>query len=854
MFLKSYLLPEFLQPLVSLPFLQVFPALILYKQSFSVLRKQFFQYLKVETKLLAFFCSKFKMLMKKFFYLCICLIITGSSALAQSGSIKGIITTSDGKPAANVNITVKETGKTITSGEDGSFNINTSKECTCIIIVSYTGLKTQEKQVAVRNGENAEVNFQLQENAGQLEEVIVKGYKSLNEKPVSVGKVAIDPMDLPQSIAVVGQGIIRDQQALRLSDVIRNVNGVYLSTTRASTQESFSARGYGFSSNNMFKNGSRVNSGAMPEVSSLEKVEVLKGSAAILYGNVAPGGIINMVTKQPRFDFGGELSMRASSYDLYKPAFDVYGPITKGIAYRVNGTFESAYSYRDVVKSKRYYVNPSLLFMLGKRTELLVQGDYLNHNFTPDFGIGSLNNTVIANVPRSRFLGAVWSYAKTQQVTASASLKHQLNDSWKINFTGSYQNYKRDYYSTERIQADSNGQWTRPLGRQNPQEDYYIAQIDLTGKFKTAGIEHTLLAGIDADRYYTTTYTFNQPAVYDTINILDLAKYMQRTDIPAASKIRTVNTPVNRVGAYVQDLVSLSNKLKFLVGVRWSYQEAKPAVTTDLLTNTQTKGASKIDKAFSPRFGLVYRPVGTTSFFTSYSNSFSVNSGTDVNGSALAPSIIDQFEAGVKNDFFKGLLSANLTVYRIVNNNLAQTAQFAADGVTPNNNTAIKELTGQTTSDGLELDIASHPVSGLDIIAGYSYNYMRYTKTPDAKGNYVEGERLVNTPAHTANASVFYVFNNTKIKGLKIGATAFYTGDRLGGWNNTLGQAENYSRLIPVSGFATLDISAGYTYNKISLLAKVSNLTNAFNYYVHENYSINPIAPRQFSATAAYKF
>jgi iron complex outermembrane receptor protein len=131
---------------------------------------------------------------------------------------------------------------------------------------------------------------------------------------------------------------------------------------------------------------------------------------------------------------------------------------------------------------------------------------------------------------------------------------------------------------------------------------------------------------------------------------------------------------------------------------------------------------------------------------------------------------------------------------------------------------------------------------------------MRYTKTPDAKGNYVEGERLVNTPAHTANWSAFYVFKNKRLKGLKIGATAFYTGNRFGGWNNTIGQAQNYSRLIPVKGFTTIDISAGYNINRISLLAKVSNLANTFNYYVHENYSINPIAPRQVVGTIAYRF
>jgi iron complex outermembrane receptor protein len=130
---------------------------------------------------------------------------------------------------------------------------------------------------------------------------------------------------------------------------------------------------------------------------------------------------------------------------------------------------------------------------------------------------------------------------------------------------------------------------------------------------------------------------------------------------------------------------------------------------------------------------------------------------------------------------------------------------------------------------------------------------MRYTKTADTKGSYVEGERLVGTPANTANGSAFYSFDK-KLKGIKIGVSIFYTGDRFAGWNNTKGQDQNYSRLIPVNGFTTLDISAGYSYKNFSLLAKLSNVTNTYNFYVHENYSINPIAPRQLIATIRYKF
>jgi iron complex outermembrane receptor protein len=152
-------------------------------------------------------------------------------------------------------------------------------------------------------------------------------------------------------------------------------------------------------------------------------------------------------------------------------------------------------------------------------------------------------------------------------------------------------------------------------------------------------------------------------------------------------------------------------------------------------------------------------------------------------------------------------------------------------------------------SDGLEIDLSSHPLKGLDIIAGYSYNFIRYTKTPDAKGNFVEGERLQNSVGSTANASVFYTNN-----GWKFGGGFFYTGPRYAGFNNTKQQTQTYSRLFEVKEFVTIDLSAGYSFKNISLLAKVSNLTNTLNYYTHENYSINPIPPTQLIATVCYRF
>ncbi len=776
----------------------------------------------------------------------------------ENGIVRGIIQTTDNQPAAFVTVTLKDAGKVTFTDEYGTYSLKNIKPGQYTLKVTMAGLQSKEETIVIKANETTVVDFKLAEDHKQLEEIVVTQHKGLNDQPVNIGKVSLNPMDVPQALSVIGQKQIREQQALRLSDVIRNVNGVYLTTTRGNVQESFGARGYSLGSTNLFKNGFRINSGVLPEMSSLEKVEILKGSGAILYGQVAPGGVVNMVTKQPLFNFGGEGSIGAGSYGLVKPAIDIYGPISKSIAYRLNGTYVKANSFRDQVNSERFYVNPSLLFKLSKRTEIIAEGDYLNDNFTPDFGIGSLDGKSIPNVSRSAFFGTPWQYNKTQQTTTTLTVRHQLSSGWKLNASFSDQYYKRDYYSVERVQADATGKWARPLGRINSTEKFYAGQVNLIGRFNTSKFDHTLLAGVDADRTvtYNKDYDINGKT-YDTINILDAEKYKTRTDIPEANGIRERLAPVNRFGVYVQDLIKISDKFNVLAGVRWAYVETRGIDSTSLTDGKKTTGVARYDNAFSPRFGLVYKPTHTTSLFVSYSNSFTTNTGQDLEGKAIKPSLIDQYEVGVKNQFLNGLLSTNVTLYRIKNNNLAQMASNLRDG-SINVNPNIKLLSGETTSDGVEVDVAASPIQGLNITAGYSYNYMRYTKTDTTVGSFKTGERLVNNPAHTANGSIFYTFTKGRMEGFKIGTTIVYLGNRFGGWNTDVTKTNPVTyrdRLIAVSGYTTVDVTAGYTFRKkITLLAKVSNLTNTYNVSVHENYSVNPIPPTQFVATLSYKF
>lgn len=701
-----------------------------------------------------------------------------------------------------------------------------------------------------------------------LNEVLVT--KTKEPKPVTAVRSGLKPMDNPQSIQVIGSEIIEQQQAIRLSEVLKNANGVYVGSARGGAQESFFSRGYDMSANNMFKNGFRYNAGSIPDVSGLDKVEFLKGGSALLFGNVAPGGILNLVTKTPQFKSGGEISMQMGSYAYYKPAFDFYGGLNKSIAFRINGSYENSESFRDVVKNERLYINPSLLFVISPKTQITVQGDYLSADWTPDFGTGIIG-TQILDLPRNAFYGSLWSNGTTKSSSASVLLNHDFNKNWKLNFNSSLQNYDRASKSTAQLSSvKENGDWTRPLVQNKNLEQILGDQLSLQGNFNTGSVKHQIFTGADWENSFATAYTFAfDPANYDTINLFNFDPSTQRNDIPNARTTQIAKTETNRFGVYFQDLITITEKFKVLAGVRWSWQEAEVTTYKETYANKvqtvkpenaiPTVGAKKLDNAFSPKFGLIYQPRKDVSIFGSYSTSFTPNTGTTADLKPIEPSIIDQYEAGIKTDFLQGLLSTNVTVYQIVNSNLAQTAEFKADG-SLNSDTNIKVLSGETKSKGVEIDVTARPIDGLSIIAGYSYNDMRYTKTSGLNGSFIEGDRLVRTPANTANLSFFYTVQDGFFKGVSLGAIGNYIGNRLGGWNDQhstdLVKYPDgiYHREIPIEGYVTIDASVGYTWRKFSILCKLSNITNELNYTVHENYSVNPIAPRQVMTSLRYKF
>ena len=688
-------------------------------------------------------------------------------------------------------------------------------------------------------------------------------------KPLST-KSNLTMMETPQPIAIVTHEIIEQQQAKQLSDVLQNVNGVYITSSRGNSQDSFGGRGFSLGNDNIFKNGTRINSGVFPEVSGLERVEVLKGANAMLYGNTAAGGIINMITKKPRFNNGGSIGLSGGSWNSYKPTVDFYGPLSDKVAYRVNGAYEYAESFRDVVESQKYYFNPSFLFNLGEKSQLIIEADYLKNDFTPDFGIGAITNkdlsyTLNDKVDRNVFFGTDWQYQNVEQASTNITFNHQLSTNWTLNAVASYQNYTKDYFSSERVQwgyANASAtrlSWSRPFNKTYNEQNYGSAQVNVNGEFNTGKINHKVLLGTDADYGQADSYTYNLGATTNILYLDDPSTWGNVAMPTSADKDKTRAT-TRRIGAYIQDFVGLTKELKVIAGLRWSYLENMPSIKSDYLKNGEksiVKNSATSDQAFSPKIGLVYMPNDNLSVFATYTNSFTANSGRTVFDEPLKPTTIDQYEVGAKKNLWNNTIAVNLSLYQIIYHDFYQTAQFAADGVTPNSDTAVKEFAGKMRSQGVELDITGNPTKNISIIGGISYNNSVYLDTPALTG-YVEKQKLVRTPATTANASVFYKFTED-LKGLKLGVSAYYVGDRLAGWNdtktgnNSLAARNGVSRVFKVKDFTTVALSAGYEWSKFAVQGKVGNLFDTENYNVHENYSVNPITPRNYYLTLTYK-
>jgi iron complex outermembrane recepter protein len=626
------------------------------------------------------------------------------------------------------------------------------------------------------------LNVTSQETTAQNEtepelEILVTGEREIEDSyripNTSVGSRTDVPLrDVPQSIQVVPQQVLRDQQITRLNDALRNVPGV-TQDFDSGPYVTYRIRGFEALNNNLLRNG-QVDPGAgeIVEFSSIDRVEVLKGPASVLFGLGNPGGSINLITKQPLRETFYNIDATIGSYDFYRGAIDLSGPLneSKSVLYRFNTAYRNSDSFIDFYNSDYFNVSPVVSIAIGKKTNLILEGDYSetkDSGFTPFVPVvGSVLDNPNGEIPRDRNVGE-----PTDEIDASLTrlgyrLEHKFNDRWSLNNAFTY-NF-RDYSDKKTLPGDLEPD-NRTLNRTYREFDFqsisYTLATNAVGKFSTGSIEHQLLFGIDLNSFENKvpSYIEVNAAPIDIFNPI----YAQPPD--ALSDEISNTTVTKSLGIYLQDQISLIDNLKVLLGGRFDAFDLK---SEDFSTDTESNLS---DSDFSPRFGIVYQPIPAISVYASYISSFTAASGLFLFGGSLdnsaEPESGRQYEIGVKADL-SDKMSATLALY-----DLTRTNVLTEDPDNP----GFQIQTGEQNSQGIELNLTGEIVPGWNVIAGYAYTDAQVTED----NTITPGNKLPNTPNHAANLWTTYEIQQGDLKGFGAGLGLFFVGDRAGDLENT---------------------------------------------------------------------
>ncbi len=675
--------------------------------------------------------------------------------------------------------------------------------------------------------------------AASLPEVTVKAdvSRELGEgynppKTVSATKTEAPLRDVPQTVNVVTAEVMRDQHANSVQDVLKNVPGVGFSTGDGQ-RDQVTIRGFSAIAD-QFVDGVRDDALYFRDLSNVDRIEVIKGPAAVLYGRGSAGGLINRVTKKP----GVDVTDFALSYGMWadrRAEADVGRVFGDGAAaFRVTGAYEDANSYRSQQFLNRSAVAPSLELRVAPRTTVLLQADYLEDRRITDFGIPAYKGRPVA-VPASQYYGAANArdvdYTQARVYSGTATINHEFNDQWKVRNATRYYHYSLNRNNTlTRDVNEAAKTFTMNHGNVYRQEHGWFNQTDLTQKASFFGMQHELLYGMEIGQQNKDLVNYSA-AVTDAngkIRNFDLFNPVLPT-LP----LRTSNTPAtNNLGIfktlafYTQDMITFSEQWKALVGIRYDNFRQE----TDQRLAGQ-KDLSRTDNAWSPRAGLVWQPSKVQSYYVSWSRSFQPSGeafSLAANNAELAPEVTNNAEVGAKYDWLDGKASTTVSVFRLERTNIK---------VANATNTALIPL-GEQRTDGVELTAAAELGSGWRVLAGYAYLDAVVTKSSAA----LQGKRATLTPRHSGNLWLTKTLGN----GFGIGGGLNLVGARMADPANT----------VTLPGYVTADMMAWYRHGPFEAQLNLYNILNQ-GYIVSghgSNANLNmPGAPRSVMATLRYR-
>jgi iron complex outermembrane recepter protein len=582
--------------------------------------------------------------------------------------------------------------------------------------------------------------------------------------------------DIPQSIKIVPQQVIEDQQAIALDEALSNVSGVTTGNTLSNANESFNIRG--FENSSVLQDGFRQfgNSGqSFAEMANLEQVEVLKGPASILYGEIEPGGIINLVTKKPLDRPFHQAELQLGDDALVSPQIDFSDALTSDgrLRYRLNALYQHNNSFRNFDQDfERFFIAPVISWQIGDRTDLTFQLDYTNDDAPLDNGL-PVSAESIVDVPFDRVIDNPDNISESELINVGYNLEHRFDDNWRLRNAFRYSN--RDLLNTGLIPIDfdeDTGTVFSSLAKQDIEIQNYSLQTNVVGKFNTGSVKHNLLFGVDLNRtddLDVSSIDFENPQLIDIFD--PVFTEFDEADINNVPVIANTDIQSDRLGVFLQDQVDILDNLILLAGVRYDTVE-QTTVNGATESEPESSEITQNNDDFNPRVGLVYQPITQLSLFGSYSQSFSPNSETTSSGEPLDPEESEGFELGVKGEILAGKAFATLAYFNITKQNVA-----TPDPI----DTSSSVATGEQKSQGVEFDLSGEILPGWNIITSYAY-----IDAEVSKDNTIPvGNRLYNTPEHSASLWTTYEIQQGNLKGLGFGGGFNFVGEREGDLDNS---------------------------------------------------------------------
>ncbi|KAA0011444.1 TonB-dependent siderophore receptor [Billgrantia pellis] len=646
--------------------------------------------------------------------------------------------------------------------------------------------------------------------------------------------------ETPQATSVV----TRDEwEARGVRSVQRAVDytpGVFTNQIGASNRYDYLVlRGFADGSvNNTFLDGLKVmgDSGAYSSMSVdpyfLERIEVVKGPASVLYGRASPGGLVAMTSKRPEFQRSGELRLGIGNLEQRRVAFDLTGPLDaeRRVAYRLTGLASASDTQFGPVEEKRYALAPAITWDVTDTTSLTLHA-YLQRD--PEGGYhgglpyeGAVETRHGRRISRNFFEGeAEHDRYEREMAMIGYELEHRFSDTW----TG---RHKLRYLEADVVneQAYYAGTWANETqlnrGYLDAEEDLkaWVVDNQLQADFAIGDIDHTTLLGAD---YQQRTTRRNES--FGGLPPLDaFAPEYGATPLGVAPFYRQ-DRDLEQVGAYLQNQARFGN-WHAMLGGRYDRVEIRNG---DYLQNIHE---SLDDTQFSGRAGLLYAFDNGLSPFINYTTSFSPNGVADESGDILAPTEGEQVEAGLKYQPTGSEDRYSVAFFHISQQNVA----------TKDPNESFFSAVGEIESRGVELEALAHPTDNLRMQAGYSYIDASYRRAEDG----TEGNRTNQSPKHQASVWGFYTFDQGMLGGVDAGLGIRYHADIYADEQNT--------RKVP--DYTLVDATLGYDLGRVGLEG-VSARLNATNLldkeYVASCYDLNYCyfgAERSVSATLSYAF